>query len=735
MTAPLPPGKLGLPWIGETMSIARNNHQFYRDHFAKYGPIFKTRLFGFNFVIVSGHEAFHQFATDPRVERGGTDPVSIEQMFFRSLALVDGDEHHMRKDVMLHAVRTREAMASYLDEMQRVWGAHVDRWERDGSATLRPDLTLASAQITGALYTGDESEAHIAELNEILAAMRYSLQILPIPIPGTPYAKALKGRKRLDVILKEAIAEHQRHPEKYDDIVSRMVAAAPEHGVSYDKLFGDVRHLIFAGQAGFFVPFILLTMVLAQRPELRERAREEVLAVSPEGPITMEQIDQLTFLGQLSKEVRRMFAMNSGDLLRQGHRGHGDRRLPGPEGLGADRRDPHHHAQRRRVGGPRHVRPGPVHRRARGRVASRELRAAWGRGAQPPPLPRGGHGHDRRQAVPDAAAAQAHLDVARPGPHLHQRAVPAAEVGPAGHVRPRERDGAVVKAPRLLVLSKLMVVGARLPLTRTPAEAGLAFEDVSFTSTDDVELKGWFVPADDTGKPAPTVLFVHGWLWNRMGNVAGRVPFADRDVDFLPPTKTLHDAGFNVLLFDLSNHGESDRRLPMTFGPLEARDYVGAVRYLRTRPDVDGERIGAVGTSMGGNVALIGSVEVLPIKALLLVQPTRPYKFSEKFSADVMGKLGSLSLPLIDQSYRLARAPRPSTIDPGVYAAQLTDTQQKYVQGTGDPWGTMQIVQDFVDASPKALPLLKYPSTGRYEGYRYVTEQAPDVAAFFAEYL
>ncbi len=311
MTAPLPPGKLGLPWIGETMAIARNNHQFYRDHFAKYGPIFKTRLFGFNFVIVSGHEAFHQFATDPRVERGGTDPVSIEQMFFQSLALIDGDEHHMRKDVMLHAVRTHEAMASYLDEMQRVWGAHVDRWERDGSATLRPDLTLASAQITGALYTGDESKAHIAELNEILAAMRYSLQILPIPIPGTPYAKALKGRKRLDVILKEAIAEHQRHPEKYDDIVSRMVAAAPEHGVSYDKLFGDVRHLIFAGQAGFFVPFILLTMVLAQRPELRERAREEVLAVSPEGPITMEQIDQLTFLGQLSKEVRRMFAMNS----------------------------------------------------------------------------------------------------------------------------------------------------------------------------------------------------------------------------------------------------------------------------------------------------------------------------------------------------------------------------------------------------------------------------------------
>jgi cytochrome P450 len=78
------------------MSIARNNHKFYRDHIAKYGPVFKTRLFGVNFVIVSGHEAFHQFATDPRVQRGGTDPVSVEQMFHGSLALVDGDEHHAR---------------------------------------------------------------------------------------------------------------------------------------------------------------------------------------------------------------------------------------------------------------------------------------------------------------------------------------------------------------------------------------------------------------------------------------------------------------------------------------------------------------------------------------------------------------------------------------------------------------------------------------------------------------
>lgn len=291
--------------------------------------------------------------------------------------------------------------------------------------------------------------------------------------------------------------------------------------------------------------------------------------------------------------------------------------------------------------------------------------------------------------------------------------------------------------PKLLAqLSLLMVKGSRLPVTRTPAEGGLAYETVTFEASDGVELHGWLVPAPAaTEGPAPAVVFVHGWLWNRMGNVAGRVPFADRDVDFLPPTQALHEAGFAVLLFDLANHGESGSRLPIGFGATECRDFVGAVRYLRARDDVDPERIGAVGTSMGGNTVLIGALDAQPLPAALLVQPTKPYDFSARFADRVMGRMGTAALPLIDLMYPLMRAERPSRVDPGEYAARLPHTRLKYVQGTGDPWGSMEVVQSFVDRSPNTQPLVKYPSTGRYEGYRYVTEQAGDVAAFFAENL
>jgi cytochrome P450 len=309
----VPPGRLGLPWLGETTAIAANNHKFYMDRFDKYGPIFKTRLFGINFVVLSGAEAFHRFATDPAIERGSSDPISVEQIFLRSLALEDGPEHRSRKDVMLHGIRTREAITAYVPRIQRILQATIDSWLAAGTAVVRPDLEMTAARLTGAMYTGVETEEHVREVHDLNAAMRKAFQTVPLPIPGTPYAKATKSRDRMVQLIDEAIARHRQGG--YDDVVSRMLAAADDHGVPAEKLRGDLLHLIFASQGGYFVPLTLITMVLAQRPDLMERARREVLEVAPEGPIRMEQLDRLVFLGQLSKELRRYFAMNSANFF------------------------------------------------------------------------------------------------------------------------------------------------------------------------------------------------------------------------------------------------------------------------------------------------------------------------------------------------------------------------------------------------------------------------------------
>jgi len=289
---------------------------------------------------------------------------------------------------------------------------------------------------------------------------------------------------------------------------------------------------------------------------------------------------------------------------------------------------------------------------------------------------------------------------------------------------------------RLLTLTRLMLLSRREPVSRTPAEVGLDYEPVSFPATDGVGIKGWFVPAEGEGRK-PAIVFVHGWMWNRLGNVAGRAPIDDRDVDFLPATKALHDAGYSVLLYDVRRHGESENGKGLvSFGPLEKRDFVGAVNFLRTREDVDGERIGSIGISMGGTIALYGAPECQPIKAILAVQPAKVTTFNNNFALDQFGPLGPVIVAPIELIYRATKTPPPSVQDPGEPAKLLDGTVVKYVQGTGDRWGTMVDVLRFAEGTPTLDgPVVHYPSSGRYDGYRYVSAETGDIVDFFRRNL
>lgn len=309
---PLPPGRFGLPWLGETLAIVKSNHGFYTDRVAKYGPVFKTRLFGNDFVVFSGHEAFHRFATDTRIERGDADPITAEAMFRNSLALIDGIEHHTRKALMLRGIGYRSAIEAYMPRMQRLIEDVVETWATGGQPrTILPDLQLFSARLTGELYTGDLSDAAAHEVNDAAADVRGAFMALPVPLPWTAYGRAQKGRNRLEKIVDDAIARHVAAPGEYDDITSRMITAAQEADIPVETLRGDIRHLIFASQGGYFVPFTLVTMILGQHPEIRERARAEVRAIAPDGDVTMDQVERMPYLESISKELRRYFAMNS----------------------------------------------------------------------------------------------------------------------------------------------------------------------------------------------------------------------------------------------------------------------------------------------------------------------------------------------------------------------------------------------------------------------------------------
>jgi uncharacterized protein len=134
----------------------------------------------------------------------------------------------------------------------------------------------------------------------------------------------------------------------------------------------------------------------------------------------------------------------------------------------------------------------------------------------------------------------------------------------------------------------------------TPAELGLPYEDVRFTTDDGVTLSGWLVPA--RRETRAVVILMHGFSWNRLGELSAFVPWLRER--------------YHVLQFDFRGHGTSGDA-DITLGTAERHDVAAAVRLLEDRGLGP---IALMGMSMGAAVAILAAPD-LPVAALVADAP------------------------------------------------------------------------------------------------------------------
>jgi pimeloyl-ACP methyl ester carboxylesterase len=130
-------------------------------------------------------------------------------------------------------------------------------------------------------------------------------------------------------------------------------------------------------------------------------------------------------------------------------------------------------------------------------------------------------------------------------------------------------------------------------------ESNLNFREVTFPSRDGLTLFGRFLPARNHA----TILLIH--------------PLGSSNTNMLIYAEFLANAGYGVFMIDLRAHGSSDGDTS-TYGWREAEDVAGAVDYLLHRLDVNGQKIGVLGISLGAQAALRGALKTDCLRALVL---------------------------------------------------------------------------------------------------------------------
>ncbi len=147
----------------------------------------------------------------------------------------------------------------------------------------------------------------------------------------------------------------------------------------------------------------------------------------------------------------------------------------------------------------------------------------------------------------------------------------------------------------------------RKPLDSTPQSVGLPFKDVVFNSRGDgLNLKGWLIPAPGSIK---TVILAHGYRNNRLQDT----------VPGLSITQALVAKGFNVLMFDFRNSGESEGELT-SVGQYEVQDLLGAVDFIKSKPEISNQIV-LLGFSMGASTAILAGARESAVTAVIADSP------------------------------------------------------------------------------------------------------------------
>jgi len=188
----------------------------------------------------------------------------------------------------------------------------------------------------------------------------------------------------------------------------------------------------------------------------------------------------------------------------------------------------------------------------------------------------------------------------------------------------------------------------------TPVRAGLKYEQVVFPSRDGTRLVGWFIPATAYADPRNargTVIHYHG----NAQNLSAHWQF----VEWLPKR------GFNVFVFDYRGYGASEGS-PDPKGVFEDSD--SALNYLRSRTDVDPEKLLVFGQSLGGAnaIAVVGSGNRAGVRAIAIEATFASYS---SIASDKLSGAGAL----MDDTY-----------SPDRYVAKLAPLPLLLLHGTED---------------------------------------------------
>uniref|UniRef100_A0ACD5Y0R9 Uncharacterized protein n=1 Tax=Avena sativa TaxID=4498 RepID=A0ACD5Y0R9_AVESA len=322
--ARVPPGSLGLPFIGHTLGLVRTIRgnrvdEFFRDRINRYGAVSKLSLFGKPTALLAGPAGnkFVFFNHSLVLGRVASLPHILGE---RSLLAVQGDDHRRIRGALM-AFLGPEMLRMYVGRIDSEVRQHLEeRWAGRTAVAVHPLMKRLTFDIITALVLGNDDKGSPVRdaLDRDLVNIFEGAMSAPVNLPFTAYRRSILGSRRARVMLQEMMRQKKARMQEgkaspNDDLLCRLLSMTDEHGqqlLSNEEIVDNTLATVIGAHGSLAALVTFMVRQLAEDPDTLAKMVEEheeiVKNKAPGEALVWEDLSKMTFTWRVAQETLRL---------------------------------------------------------------------------------------------------------------------------------------------------------------------------------------------------------------------------------------------------------------------------------------------------------------------------------------------------------------------------------------------------------------------------------------------
>ncbi|KAI3521741.1 hypothetical protein L1887_11213 [Cichorium endivia] len=318
----LPPGHMGLPILGETITflwyfkLLRRPDDYINSKRHKYGDgigMYKTHLFGRPSVIAFLPVTNKFLLRDTESFKYGWAMVKLVGK--TSLSGVHGKAHLRLRNFVSRSINQPNALRRIAILVQPRMISALESWTECHKITFYDEMKKVNFENIGMYFASIKPGPTLDRLNKYLAGVVSGFRAYPLNIPGFTFYKALQCRRKTEAIFREELDKRRKNNDGKDqpinDIMDGLMNLKDEEGdhLSDTEVLDNITSILLGGFESTVVVTMWAVYYLAKYPKVLQKLRDENMALKKtksEQLVTSDEILKLEYTMKVVDEAIRL---------------------------------------------------------------------------------------------------------------------------------------------------------------------------------------------------------------------------------------------------------------------------------------------------------------------------------------------------------------------------------------------------------------------------------------------